>query len=82
MQKSFNPKHPGHLEHNEKTKPKDNRQVTYKGRPIRIAEHFSPETIKSWGRCHTDPKRRQIPTQATIASKTLSYHRWRNQDIP
>ena len=27
-------------------------------------------------------KRTQIPTQATIPSKTLNYHRWRNQSIP
>jgi hypothetical protein len=23
-----------------------------------------------------------VPAQATIASKTLNYHRWRNQGIP
>jgi hypothetical protein len=23
-----------------------------------------------------------MPAQATIPSKTLNYHRWRNQDIP
>jgi hypothetical protein len=33
-------------------------------------------------RCHTDPKRTQMPAQATIPSKTLNYHKWKNQDIP
>jgi hypothetical protein len=56
-------------------------QVTYKGRPIRITPDFCPENMKA-RRCHTDPKRAQMPAQATIPSKTLNYHRWRNQDIP
>jgi hypothetical protein len=30
----------------------------------------------------SDPKRTQMPAQATIPSKTLNYHRQRNQDIP
>jgi hypothetical protein len=60
-------------------------QVTYKGRPISITPDFSPETIKEkkiLGRCHTDPKRTQMPAQATIPSKTLNYRRWGNQGIP
>ena len=61
-------------------------QVTYKGRPIRIIPDFSPETMKarsSWANViQTDPKRTQMPAQATIPSKTLNYHRQRNQDIP
>ena len=60
-------------------------QVTYKGRPIRITPDFSSrdyESQKILGRCHTDPKRTQTPAQATISSKTLNYHRWRNQSIP
>jgi hypothetical protein len=56
-------------------------QVTYKGRPIRITPDFSTETMKV-RRCHTDPKRTQIPAHATISSKTLNYHRRRNQSIP
>lgn len=28
------------------------------------------------------PKRTQIPVWTTIPSKTLNYHRWRNQDTP
>jgi hypothetical protein len=56
----------------------------YKGNPLRITLHSSPETIKarrSWAD-YTDPKRTQMPAQATIPSTTLNYHRWRNQDIP
>jgi hypothetical protein len=56
-------------------------QVTYKGRPIRITPDFSPETMKA-RRYHIDPKKTQMPAQATIPSKTLNYHRQRNQDIP
>jgi hypothetical protein len=37
---------------------------------------------KILGRYHTDPKRTQMLAHATISSKTLDYHRWRNQDIP
>jgi hypothetical protein len=33
-------------------------------------------------RCYANPKRTQMPAQATIPSKTLNYHRWRNQSIP
>jgi hypothetical protein len=33
-------------------------------------------------RCYADPKRTQVPAQATIPSQTLNYHRWRNQSIP
>jgi hypothetical protein len=33
-------------------------------------------------RGHIDSKRTQIPTQATIPSKTLNQHRWRKQNIP
>ena len=61
-------------------------QVTHKGRPIRITPDFSPETMKarrSWvDITQREPKRTQMPVQATIPSKTLNYHRWRNQDIP
>jgi hypothetical protein len=60
-------------------------QITYKGRHIRIISDFSPETMKSrrfLGRCHTGPKRTQMPVQATIPIKSLNYHRGRNQDIP
>lgn len=33
-------------------------------------------------RCHAVPKGTKMPIQATIHSKTLNYHRWRNQSIP
>jgi hypothetical protein len=59
-------------------------QVTCDGKPTRITPNFSPvcESYKILGRCYTHPKRTQMPVQATIPSKTLNYHRWRNQDIP
>jgi hypothetical protein len=56
-------------------------QQPYKGRPIRITPDFSPETMKD-RRSWMDPKRKQMPAQAKIASKTLNCHRWRNQSIP
>ena len=59
-------------------------QVTYKSRPIRIIPDFSQETMKariSWAD-FIQTMRTQMPAQATIHSKTLNYHRWRNQDIP
>ena len=40
------------------------------------------ESQKILGRCHTDHKRTQMPPKATIGSKTLNYHKWRNQGIP
>jgi hypothetical protein len=63
---------------------RENGQVTYKGRPIRITPDFSPdyESQKILHRCYRDIKRTQMPAQATIPSKTLNYHRWRNQSIP
>ena len=58
-------------------------QVTYKGRPIRITPDFSSEMMKarrSWAELiHI---LREQKCQATIPSKTLNHHRWRNQDIP
>jgi hypothetical protein len=60
---------------------RENGQVTYKGRPIRITPDFSPESMKA-RRCWTDLKRTPMPTQDTIPSKTLNYHRWKNQNIP
>ena len=45
-------------------------QVTFKGRP-----RITPDSQKILDRCYTDPKRTQMPTQATIPSKTLNYHR-------
>jgi predicted ribosome quality control (RQC) complex YloA/Tae2 family protein len=60
-------------------------QITYKGIPIRITPDFSPETMKarsSWTDIIEDPKRTQMPAQATIPSKTLNFHKWRNQCIP
>jgi len=51
--------------------------ITYKGRPIRFTQYFLKETVKALGRkllgrCHTDPKRTQMPAQAIISSKTLN----------
>jgi hypothetical protein len=37
---------------------------------------------KILNRCLADPKRPQIAAQTSLCSKTLNYHRWRNQDIP
>jgi hypothetical protein len=60
-------------------------QVTYKCRPIRITPDFftrDNESQKILDRYYTEPKRTQMPAQATIPSKTLKYHSLRNQDIP
>ena len=53
---------------------RENGQVTYKGRSIRITQDFSTdyESYKILGRCHTDPKRTQMPSQTVISSKTLN----------
>jgi hypothetical protein len=39
------------------------------------------ESQQSLVRGHADSKRTQMPDQATIPSKTLNQHRWRNQNI-
>ena len=52
-------------------------QVTYKSRPIRITPDFL-KSQKILGTCHADAKRTQMPAQATMSNKTLSYCRWRN----
>jgi hypothetical protein len=46
-------------------------QVTYKGRPIRIILDITRdyESKKFLDRCHVDPKRIQMPAQATIPAK-------------
>jgi hypothetical protein len=57
-------------------------QVTYEGRPIRITPYFSPETIKarrSWA--DVIQTLREHKCQPRLPSKTLNYHRGRNQDI-
>ena len=56
-------------------------QVTYKGSPIRITLETMKASQKILNRCYADPKKTQMPTQSTIQSKTLNYHRWRNQRI-
>jgi hypothetical protein len=57
-------------------------QLTYKGKPIRIAPDFSPETMKA-RRAWTDViQRTQMPAQATIHSQSFNYLRWRNKSIP
>ena len=63
----------------------ENGQVTYEGRPIRITTDLSTKAMKariSWTGVMTEPKRTQMLTLGTIPSKTLNYHRWRNQSIP
>jgi hypothetical protein len=59
-------------------------QVKYKGKPIRITPDFSPETESQniLERCYTDTKRKKLPGQTTIPSQTFNYHRSRNQSIP
>jgi hypothetical protein len=39
------------------------------------------ESQKTLDRCHTDPKRTQMPAQASIPSNTLNYHTWRKYSI-
>jgi hypothetical protein len=59
-------------------------QVTYKGRPIRSTPDFSPEAMKarsSWADVIQTLKEHKCQS-ATISSRTLNYHRWRNQNIP
>jgi hypothetical protein len=59
-------------------------QETYKDRSIRITPDFSPKSMKA-RRCWTDviqTLRTQMPAQDTTPSKTLNYHRWRDQGIP
>jgi hypothetical protein len=56
-------------------------QITYKCRPIRNTPDFSPETMKtrrSWTDVIQTLREQKMPAQATIPSKTLNYHRWRN----
>ena len=60
---------------------REKRQVTCKGRPIRITPNFSPETVRA-RRSWEDVKSTHMPAQTTIPSKTLNYHGWRSQDIP
>ena len=56
----------------------------YKGKPIRITPDFSRDTKcqKSPDRGDADPKRTQMPAQATIPSKILDHYRWKNQNSP
>jgi hypothetical protein len=58
--------------------------VTYKCWPIKITIDFLPESTNVWRFWVDviDTKRAQMPAQATIPSKTLNEHRWRNQGIP
>jgi hypothetical protein len=56
--------------------------------PMNIQEAYTRfltrdyESQKILDRCNTDPKGTQMSAQATIPSKILNYHRWRNQIIP
>ena len=57
---------------------------TIEGTDTTVKQNFSIETLKvrrSWADI-IDPKRTQMTAQATIPSKALNYHRWRNQDVP
>jgi hypothetical protein len=60
---------------------RENGQLTYKGRPIRITPDFSTETLKARRAC-SGSCRTQMLAQVPIASKTLNQHKWRNQNIP
>jgi len=59
-------------------------QITYKGIFIRITPvpTRDNERQKIVGRCHTNTKKTQMPSQTIIFRKTLNYHWWKNQDIP
>jgi hypothetical protein len=37
---------------------------------------------RAWSKVMKSSKGTQMPAQATILSKTLNQHRWRNQNIP
>jgi hypothetical protein len=54
---------------------RENGQVTYKGRCIRITPDFTPESWKTLDRHHTGPKRTPMIAQATIPNKSLNYQR-------
>jgi hypothetical protein len=59
---------------------RENNQVTYKGKPIRITPDFSPETMKarrSWADVI-----QTLREHNASPGKTLNYHRGRNLDIP
>jgi hypothetical protein len=56
-------------------------QVTYKGRPIRITQDFSLETMKAI-RSWTDVIQTLREHKSTIPSQTCNYCRWRSQSIP
>ena len=58
-------------------------QVTYKGKTIRIAPDFSPETMKARG-SWTDVIQtlREHKCQPRLQYNTLNCHRWRDQSIP
>jgi spore coat polysaccharide biosynthesis protein SpsF (cytidylyltransferase family) len=56
-------------------------QVTYKGRPIRITQGFSTETLKarqSWADVIQTLRKRKCQTSLLYPEKILSYHRCRN----
>ena len=65
---------------------RENGQVTYKGRHIRITLDFSEEILKvrrSWGDFIQTPReQKSLAAKATIPRNTLNYHRGKNQDIP
>ena len=64
---------------------RENGKVTYKGRPIRITPDFSPETMKarrSWTDVKQTLRKHKCQPRLLIPSKTLNYHKWRNQTKP
>jgi hypothetical protein len=68
----------------ESSKGKRYKGRTYNGRLVRITSDLSPETMKARRSCADviETSMTQMPVQATLPSKTLDYHRWRNQAIP
>ena len=62
---------------------KEKCQVTYKGRPIRITPDFSPEAMKPRRSCTgviQMIREHKCQARLLLPSKTVNYHRWRNQD--
>ena len=58
------------------SKGKGSRQIYQNYNRLLIRDSKSQKILH---RCHTDPKRTQMPAQATIPSKTLNYHRWKTK---
>ncbi|KRX55037.1 putative transposase element [Trichinella sp. T9] len=64
---------------------RENTQVTYKVRPIRITPDLSAETMKarrSWTDVIQTLREHKCQPRLIYTSKNLNYNRWRNQRIP